>query len=69
MVKIRGRLAKKFYSMSGNRIVKRRAEKKHECSRCHRIINVGEIEREISGLSDYYNGWYTIYVCGKCWGK
>jgi len=71
MVKIKGRLgftrSIPFYSESGNRIVKRIANKEHECNSCRRIIKKGEIETELTGNSRFYSGLYTIYFCSSCW--
>ena len=73
MVKIKGKLRftrnKPYYSLSGNRIIKRKAVKEHICHQCYRTILPDEIEYEITGKSDFYEGFYTIYVCSKCWWK
>lgn len=58
--------AKKFYSKQGNRVVKRKARKEHQCENCYENIHSGKEYREISG-DDGYGYYWTKRICSKCW--
>lgn len=66
MVELNVSVKRTIYTLTGKRIIIRKARKTHYCYNCNLHIFKGEKEKEITGFNEIENRFYTIYICERC---